>query len=550
MRKQLKRFSYLFLALMMVLGIWLPATSVRAAGATTTIKITGIEEGCNVYAYAVVLDAEDAQGNHYWKYNASGTVKNRVEDGSIDADDVIYFYTHLNTGTAEPLWNVHDGGGEAVVDQTVLALTWNAADSSYSVSDVAPGLYVIAANKETHDYSYNGIVVPVNYQYDGNGNASIADTNGVINVVAKKTSDPVLKKEVVVSGDSTAKYSDAMVGDTVDFKISLTMPAYEGAWLSDELHYVINDSLSTGLTLDVDSIKVEGTSLSDLLAGKKSAKTAATTSTSGFTLDLYGEDAYTYKGATIAITYSAMVNEKAKVNFASDENKASIRYTTVAGSADLSDPITDITYHYTFGLDTSVNGNGSAKTTELTKYGVKTTTESNNKVPLAGAQFQIYDSENKLLYFTNAGQYTTDTAAGRNYVESNADGEIVVSGLAAGTYTLKESKAPRGYALDTTVYVFTITPTYNELTGELKNYTVTVHDGASNSITFTHEKLDNGTIHSSDNASNVDSFAIVNTPLVTLPETGGVGILIITLIAVLMMTAFGTMFLLLKYKRK
>ena len=449
MKKHLKKLSRLIMALTLAISVMLPSMPVLADD-TTTIKVTGIEEGANVYAYAVAIDAVDANGNHYWKYNTSGTSKTRIEDGSISSEDMIYFYTNLNTGTG---WDAHDGGGNAVVDAIVLSLTWNEADASYSVDNVAPGLYVIAANKENKIYSYTGNVVAVNYQYDSTGVASIADVDGVVNVVAKKADDPVLKKEVVQSDDSTSKHGDAKIGDVVEFKISLTMPSYTGSWQTDNLHYIITDSLSEGLTLDTTSIAVEGTNITELFDedSRKCASTTVTTSTEGFTLNLYGEDVYQYQGRTITITYSATVNDKAKVNFAQEENKVSIQYSTAAGSTDLSTPITDTTYHYTFGLDTAVNGTGSTTTTELTKYGVRTTTETNNQVPLAGAQFQLYDSAGNLLYFTSAGQYTTDTTNGRNYVESNSSGQIVVSGLSAGTYTLKESKAPTGYALDFTV---------------------------------------------------------------------------------------------------
>lgn len=88
-----------------------------------------------------------------------------------------------------------------------------------------------------------------------------------------------------------------------------------------------------------------------------------------------------------------------------------------------------------------------------------------------------------------------------------------------------------GYALDKTTYTIVITPTYNELTGELKNYTVRVNGATGNSITFTHEKLDNGTINTTDNAANADTFGINNTPLITLPETGGAGMIALTVAA-------------------
>ena len=65
-------------------------------------------------------------------------------------------------------------------------MQYNAVDGSYSVSNVKPGLYVIAANKQVKEYSYSGNVVAVNYQYSGTGIASIADENGVIHVSSEE----------------------------------------------------------------------------------------------------------------------------------------------------------------------------------------------------------------------------------------------------------------------------------------------------------------------------------------------------------------------------
>lgn len=545
MKKYGKKVKAAVLSLLLAVSMLASGITVMAADTPTTrIVVSGIEEGCDVYAYAIAIDAVDANGNHYWKYNPSGSVENRVKDGSISSDDMIYFYTNLNMSEG---WDAHDGGGQAVVDATVLLMTAE-TDGTYSLSDVKPGLYVIAANKETKEYSYSGNIVAVNYQYSGTGIASIADENGVINVTAKKTSDPVVKKEVV-EGTETSKHGDAMIGDVVDFRITLTIPTYEGSWQTNQLHYLITDTLSEGLTLKTDSVKVEGTSISTLFdTGKKCTSTNIASSASGFKLDLYGQDVWQYSGSEIAITYQATVNEKARVNFDNEENKVSIQYSTAAGSTDLSDPLIDTTNHYTFGIDTLVNGTGSATTTEITKFGVKTTTETNNKVPLYGAQFQLFDADGIKLRFTADGKYT-DSASAADYVTSKNNGQLVMTGLDAGTYTLKESKAPLGYALDKTVYTVTITPTYNELTGELLNYTVMVN-GGTNSITFTHEKQDNGSISSTDNAADADTFGIVNTPLITLPETGGAGIIVLTVAAAIVMALTGSAFILLGKKKK
>lgn len=547
MKKYLKRVKALLIAAIALIVSVIPKTDAAAAPApTTSLVISGVEAGCNVYAYAVAIDAEDAEGNHYWKYNPAGTVEERVTDGNIDAGDIIYFYTHLNTGSN---WDAHDGEGEAVVDKTVLGpATYDSGTETYTIANVKPGLYVIAANKEIPENTYTGNAVPVNYQYDSNGVASIADTAGVINVTIKKAGQPTMNKQVVEAG-TPQKHGDANIGDVVDFQIALNIPDYTGAWQTgDNLHFIISDALSSGLTLDPASIKLEGTDIATLFdeTHRKCAKTSITTSTSGFKLDLYGEDIYQYANADILITYQATVNENAKVNYDKETNKATIQYSTAPGSTDMSDPKTDITYHYTFGFDTLVNGSGSYTTTEVTKYGIKTTVSEDNKVPLDGAEFQLFDAGGNLLYFTSEGKYDP-TGTGVNHITSKNGGQLTVTGLDAGSYTLKESKAPLGYAKNKTSYTITISPTYNELTGELLKYTVTTGDG-TNSIVFTYEKQDNGDIKATRN-TEATTFAINNTPMIQLPETGGIGIVAITVAAVVLMVTFGSLLFVLRKKK-
>ena len=62
--------------------------------------------------------------------------------------------------------------------------------------------------------------------------------------------------------------------------------------------------------------------------------------------------------------------------------------------------------------------------------------DSDNRTPLQGAGFRLYDASNKQI----AEGYT------------DASGKLTFSGLRLGSYTYKEFKAPDGYVLDTTVY--------------------------------------------------------------------------------------------------
>ncbi len=58
---------------------------------------------------------------------------------------------------------------------------------------------------------------------------------------------------------------------------------------------------------------------------------------------------------------------------------------------------------------------------------------------------------------------------------SGSDGYFEFTGLEEGTYYMKETTAPAGYVLNTTVYTIVISATYDE-DGTLTNYTITVSD--------------------------------------------------------------------------
>lgn len=542
MKKYFKRVKAILMAAMITLGAVLPVMPAMAdeAAPTTTFIITGIEPESEVHAYAIALDAVDENGNHYWKYNEIGRVEQIVKDwsdsGKLSAADGAYLYTNLNSSMAT---ENHDGLGEAVVDGTVYEGTETSTPGTYQITGVKAGLYVITAYKADGTYSYNFNIYPVDYQYDESGKANLPST---ITFAVKKSSEPQLEKTVEENGQSS-KHGDANIGDTVDFKIAVTVPNYSDEWNVDGTRFVISDTLSSGLTLKTDSIKIEGTNTASY--SKQCEETTFTTSDSGFTLDLHGTDIFQFKGQTISITYQATVNANARVNFANETNTASIRWSNSAGSDDLSSPKKDTTNHYTFGIDTLVNGNGSRETTEVTKYGVKTTVSEDNKVLLDGAEFQLLDAGKNVLYFDDNGKLDP-TGTANDHITSKNGGKLTATGLDAGTYYLKESKAPLGYALDKTEYKVVINPTYDELTGELKNYTVQIGDGGTNSLTFKYEKNDAGNI----TFTNDGTFAINNTPMIALPETGGVGIIVVTVVAVVMMAAFGSVFIALGKKKR
>ena len=106
-------------------------------------------------------------------------------------------------------------------------------------------------------------------------------------------------------------------------------------------------------------------------------------------------------------------------------------------------------------------------------------------------------------------------------------GKITFTGLDAGTYKLKEIAAPEGYQIDNTVRTVVIEATYEDAdgtieAGTMESYTITVkEDGLADNV------LENWTKDTSDEDSEL-ALVVMNTRLIALPSTGGIGTTIFT----------------------
>ena len=130
----------------------------------------------------------------------------------------------------------------------------------------------------------------------------------------------------------------------------------------------------------------------------------------------------------------------------------------------LKDEEEEKTYTYTFDLDGDINGETGSTYVDvlhlINKIGEETkkiTTEGETKTvkaALEGAEFTVYtDAECTTVY--------KNTIKPTGYVVlSNTAGQIELKGLAAGTYYIKETKAPSGYSLNATPIKVEIVATY------------------------------------------------------------------------------------------
>lgn len=377
--------------------------------------------------------------------------------------------------------------------------------------DVAPGDYLIVADKTGG--TYQPMIAKVDIVYSEADGWTVADAEVVL-----KGSVPQIDKEVTDDDQTVA------IGDTVNYKLTVDIPSYpEDATVT---RFVVSDTLSQGLTLNEDSIAVTiGDETTELADTYYSLDTDTANSFTITMTDSYKDIVRDYPTAQkIYVTYNATVNANA---FEMDAlgNDAFLGYTN--------DPYVD---------------SDSETTTEEDVYtygiGIQKVDKNNTATPLPGAEFTLSDNEGNVLTFTQstAGVYKYDAQSDNTTLTVAAAGTLQLQGLDAGTYTLKETKAPNGYVLPDNSITITI------LDDDGVN-------GVANGV------IDDDSAASGENVSGVPTIAgnvinvvVTNTEYTDegfdLPVTGGMGTALFTIAGIILMAGAVTMVVVVSKKKR
>lgn len=269
--------------------------------------------------------------------------------------------------------------------------------------------------------------------------------------INRKVVKPTVEKEVYDNQDGTneagfGSSADHAINEEFQFKLTATLPANPDRAYDyyDEYMVTFCDTLSAGITFDRWDTVVINNGGADIPIPAENYYSDA--SNQDLTLSI--EDVKTCapglnlnNGATITVTYTAHLNEKAYVNTAggasNTENKNSVYliYSNNPRSSAFFDRTPESAVCvYTYQLNN-------------TKYH-DDDTQGNE---LEGAGFKLYsdaDCKNEVeLYQDGEFYYPIKNATGKEAVEmkSAANGQFNVKGLDAGTYYLKETNPPTDY---------------------------------------------------------------------------------------------------------
>ena len=371
--------------------------------------------------------------------------------------------------------------------------------------------------EHTDDYTVNG------------------DTVSVYNYV------PDVDKKVEKNG-TWQEAADYSVGDSINYKIDVTIPEN----IERLKTFTVTDT-PTGLTDNVDTVVVKDGDTAIANEVYKVEKNG-----NGFIVEFVPSAMAAYKGKTLTITYTAVLNKDAVTKTEGNPNKVKLDYSKNVKQDEKPDTdedkktVQDEAVVYTF------------------KIHIDKIADDAKKTPLEGVEFDLY----KQVKHGTAGTITDAEAKalGLNETEgwvkvneealkTNSKGILEVKGLENGTYKLVETKAKDGYNLLKAPVDVSLDIAYKTTWTETDHYENGVW--VKRDVTSKNEKFDSqeeatngGKQNGSKDGDGVISTTIINRKGFNLPTTGGFGTLLFSGIGVLLVVAGVGVLLSLKKKNR
>jgi len=437
------------------------------------------------YTYNGTLTAND-----YFDQDASGNIT--IKAAGKDAADA----THLSAGAITFLSTLATG--------TPLK-TEVATANSVTFSNLDYGFYYIGSTLGKKAVSVDSTTP----------HANVIDKNqGPAWIDPEKKTDNVLGKYIILADGSKVTQNSVNFGDTVNFEVSFNATNYIGE--KQVRTYYLSDTIAPGFEIVQSSLEVyfdgaKKTAITDYTVDWSSDKLTFTVAAPWDNTDT--AQTVKYEANTVfTVKYSAKLLNTAVIASTGNVNTAYFDYRidsdTVADAAK-PDAVPAAPFHKST----------EKKTTTYTFALGMTKIDGEDKHRLTGAEFTLKcgDTVIKAKETSTTGVYEYDKNGTVTQFKTNAQGVLVIKGLAEGSYSLTEAVAPKGYnrALNPATFTFSIANKDQYVEEHSTSYD---SKGAVTTVAANVAKT-----VSTDYDTNVLGLIFENQRGVELPVTGGMG---------------------------
>ena len=382
---------------------------------------------------------------------------------------------------------------------TTVYNSYSAVDLGTEV-DLENGYYLVIVDTKKGDFIAQPILVQVNN--DTPADASV------------KVTQITLDKSITAADGATtysnSESADIHVGSVVDYQITTVIPKYSktdnagNAITALDTHFQIKD-VPTNVKYNTGTLVVTyGASNTEVAASNYTL----TEEDNGFKIVF--NDSFvlndTYAGETLKLAYKSTVQAGAYTETTANPNTATLTFDTDYIQDGTPSPSTkdDKCNVYAASLDVK-----------------KINASTNAAIP--NVEFTLQDSSDTYIKIDGTVGTSTDKLV------TDSSGEIHITGLGVGTYTLTEVAVPDGFVEPAS-----------------KVMTVTISPATSGTFNGTY------TIASTNSIASVSGkeVTVKNTPVGALPGTGGMGTVLFTVGGAAIVLLAGALFVVYMRKRK
>lgn len=550
MKQTMKKCLTLLLALALLFTMAVPAAAAPATY-NKEITFTNVAQGDTVKAYQVMKYA-DGYNAYVFDEGFKKAIGQYHKPEDISFDE---FYAGINEEILKDLmiyYSAHTAGGslaghDALTFPAVYTEKTAGTDGTVSMT-LEPGYYLfLVATKAENDKIYQPVTVFVQVK---NGDVKVSaagnDITTPLSVSFKHENGPTVNVQVSDDSKGTAEWkttAGGRVGEEMSFYMEVTTPNYESEF---------------SLTTLAAKCRLAGL---NYVAGSMKATADTNAASTEIANVIQNTDVGTDGNLTVNLDYS-------EIPVAASARKVYLHFRAVAAPEAVAAKATATAdLQYVFSMEPTVTKTTAATTATVHTYAfslAKTSDEDieggTGKKPLTNAGFTLYSDAG--MTAANAVSMIKETVGGETYYRPALAGEtgvtelladmgadrntLLVRGLDAATYYLKETKVPSGYYAPKGGFAV-------QLTGERDVNVLTGKLAAASSFTATNNATDGVLINSSGlntaEQNRLDA-SLKNSSTPVLPTTGGVGTVIFTAVGLLCMGAALWFFLFARRRRK